>query len=161
MEMNEIKLKALKQEYDGKCVIIPCADLPKYEKDAFDDTRNDIIEAVFEKRVICDWIFKDNAFDLYEDIDDDDVKDEFWEDIVCSCFKTGFLVIYTHPVPRNIKKKDGKIVSWETFGFGYTQTRYIHLEDIAQLSAVLSNIDDRTVEKVWKEENEKKGKDDE
>lgn len=153
--MNEISLKALKQEYSGKCVIIPCADLPKYEKDSFDDTRDDIIEAIYEKRLICDWKFKDNAFDLYNDIDDEEVKDEFWEDIVCSCLRDGFLIIYTHPVPRNIKKKDGRIVSWEHNGFGYTQTRYIHLEDISQLSAVLSNLDDRTLEDEWNEENNK------
>ena len=49
--MDEISLKALKQEYTGKCIIIPCADLPKYEEDAFDDTRNDLPKRIVRK----DW----------------------------------------------------------------------------------------------------------
>lgn len=154
--MKEISLKDLKQEYTGKCNIIPCADLPKYERDAFDDTRNDIIEACWEKRIICNWKFKEDAFKEYNDIDDEDIKDEFWEDIVCRCLREGFLIIYTHPVPRNVKKKDGRIVSWEDNGFGYTQTRYIHLEDISQLNMVLYNIDKEALEEAWREEQQKK-----
>jgi hypothetical protein len=154
--MNEISLKDLKREYTGKCTIIPCVDLPKYERDSFDDTRNDIIEACWEKRIICNWKFKEDAFKEYEDIEDEDIKDEFWEDVVCNCLKEGFLIIYTHPVPINITKKDDRIVSWEDNGFGYTQTRYVHLEDISQLNMVLYNIDKEALEEAWREEQEKK-----
>lgn len=39
-------------------------------------------------------------------------------------------------------------------GWGYYQTHYIHLPDISQLSAVLSNLDDWMLEEVYNEEQE-------
>lgn len=146
--MNKIKLKNLKQEYSGRCKIIPCCDLPKMEDD-FDGLKDDIIDCFKRQQIICDWTLKDGFLEKYEDNDE-----LFWEDVVCICLREGFLVIYDVPVPRNVKKKDGKIKSWETLGWGYYQTLYIHLPDISQLSAVLSNLDDQLLEDVYNEEQE-------
>lgn len=146
--MNKLKLKALTQEYSGRCKIIPCCDLPKMEDD-FDGLKDDIIDCFKRKQIICGWTLKDGVLEKYEDNDE-----LFWEDVVCICLREGFLVIYDVPVPRNVKKEDGRIKSWETFGWGYYQTLYIHLPDISQLSAVLSNLDDQMLEDVYKEEQE-------
>lgn len=155
--MDKIKLKALTQEYSGRCKIIPCCDLPKMEDD-FDGLKDDIADSFKRQQIICDWTLKDGVLEKYEDPEDgetdEDVKVLFWEDVVCSCLKDGFLVVYDVPVPRNVKKKDGKLKSWETSGWGYYQTLYIHLPDISQLSAVLSNLDDRILEDVYNEEQE-------
>lgn len=156
--MNEIKLKALKQDYRGKCKIIPCCDLPKMENDNFDDTRDDIIEVFKEQRLICDWSLKDGVLEKYENLEEDETEEElketFWNDLVCRCLNEGFLVIYDVPIPKNIKKDNGKFTSWTSYGWGYYQTFYIHLTYISQLNAVLSNLDDRILEDVWKEEQE-------
>lgn len=154
--MNELKLNNLTEEYEGKCVIIPCADLPKYEYDPFDEIRDGIIEACWEKRIICDWNFKEDAFEEYDYLEDEDIKNEFWEDIVCRCLRSGFLIIYTCPVPTDVKKVNDKVSSYTTNGFGYTQTRYIHLEDISKLTTILHNIDKEMIEEAWKEQEEKK-----
>lgn len=146
--MNKLKLKALTQEYSGRCKIIPCCDLPKMEDD-FDGLKDDIIDCFKRQQIICDWTLKDGVLEKYEDNDE-----LFWEDVVCICLRKGFLVIYDVPVPRNVKKKDGRIKSWQTLGWGYYQTLYIHLPDISQLSAVLSNLDDWMLEDVYKEEQE-------
>ena len=146
--MNKIKLKNLTQEYSGRCKIIPCCDLPKMEDD-FDGLKDDIIDCFKRKQIICGGTLKDGVLEEYEDNDE-----LFWEDVVCICLREGFLVIYDVPVPRNVKKKDGKIKSWETLGWGYYQTLYIHLPDISQLSAVLSNLDDWMLEEVYNEEQE-------
>lgn len=155
--MNKLKLKALTQEYSGRCKIIPCCDLYKIEGD-FDDLKDDIIDCFKRQQIICDWSLKDGVLEKYEESEagetDEDVKVLFWEDVVCSCLKEGFLVIYDVPVARNVKKKYGKITSWETSGWGYYQTLYIHLPDISQLSAVLSNLDDQMLEDVYEEEQE-------
>lgn len=146
--MNKLKLKALTQEYSGRCKIIPCCDLPKMEDD-FDGLKDDIIDCFKRKQIICGWTLKDGVLGKYEDNDE-----LFWEDVVCICLREGFLVIYDVPVPQNVKKKDGKIKSWQTLGWGYYQTLYIHLPDISQLSAVLSNLDDQLLEDVYNEEQE-------
>lgn len=146
--MNKLKLKALTQEYSGRCKIIPCCDLPKMEDD-FDDLKDDIIDCFKRKQIICGWTVKDGVLEKYEDNDE-----LFWEDVVCICLREGFLVIYDVPVPRNVKKENGRFKSWQTLGWGYYQTLYIHLPDISQLSAVLSNLDDWMLEDVYKEEQE-------
>lgn len=146
--MNKIKLKNLKQEYEERCKIIPCCDLPKMEDD-FDGLKDDIIDCFKRKQIICGWTLKDGVLEKYEDNDE-----LFWEDVVCICLREGFLVIYDVPVPRNVKKEDGRIKSWQTLGWGYYQTHYIHLPDISQLSAVLSNLDDWMLEEVYNEEQE-------
>lgn len=146
--MNKLKLKALTQEYSGRCKIIPCCDLPKM-KDDFDGLKDDIIDCFKRQQIICGWTLKDGVLEKYEDNDE-----LFWEDVVCICLREGFLVIYDVPVPRNVKKEDGRIKSWQTLGWGYYQTHYIHLPDISQLSAVLSNLDDWMLEEVYNEEQE-------
>ena len=146
--MNKLKLKALTQEYSGRCKIIPCCDLPKM-KDDFDGFKDDIIDCFKRQQIICGWTLKDGVLEKYEDNDE-----LFWEDVVCICLREGFLVIYDVPVPRNVKKEDGRIKSWQTLGWGYYQTHYIHLPDISQLSAVLSNLDDWMLEEVYNEEQE-------
>lgn len=146
--MRKIKLKNLKQEYEGCCKIIPCCDLPKMEDD-FDGLKDDIIDCFKRQQIICDWTLKDGVLERYEDNDE-----LFWEDVVCICLREGFLVIYDVPVPRNVKKEDGRIKSWQTLGWGYYQTLYIHLPDISQLSAVLSNLDDWMLEDVYNKEQE-------
>lgn len=146
--MNKLKLKALTQEYEGRCKIIPCCDLPKM-KDDFDGLKDDIIDCFKRQQIICGWTLKDGVLEKYEDNDE-----LFWEDVVCICLREGFLVIYDVPVPRNVKKEDGRIKSWQTLGWGYYQTHYIHLPDISQLSAVLSNLDDWMLEEVYNEEQE-------
>ena len=45
--MNELKLKNIKQEYNGRCRIIPCCDLPKIE-DEFNDLKEEIIDAFWK-----------------------------------------------------------------------------------------------------------------
>lgn len=146
--MTKLKLKALTQEYSGRCKIIPCCDLPKMEDD-FDGLKDDIIDCFKNQQIICDWTLKDSVLEKYENNDE-----LFWEDVVCICLREGFLVIYDVPVPRNVKKKDGRFSSWQTLGWGYYRTLYIHLPDISQLSAVLSNLDGRLLEDVYNEEQE-------
>lgn len=148
--MNKLKLKALTQEYSGRCKIIPCCDLPKMEDD-FDGLKDDIIDCFKRKQIICGWTVKDGVLEKYEDNDE-----LFWEDVVCICLREGFLVIYDVPVPRNVKKKNGRFKSWQTLGWGHYQTLYIHLPDISQLSAVLSNLDDQLLEDVYNEEQEQR-----
>ena len=45
--MNELKLKNIKQEYNGRCRIIHCCDLPKIE-DEFNDLKEEIIDAFWK-----------------------------------------------------------------------------------------------------------------
>ena len=118
-------------------------------KDDFDGLKDDIIDCFKRQQIICGWTLKDGVLEKYEDNDE-----LFWEDVVCICLREGFLVIYDVPVPRNVKKEDGRIKSWQTLGWGYYQTHYIHLPDISQLSAVLSNLDDWMLEEVYNEEQE-------
>ena len=62
--------------------------------------------------------------------------------------KTGFFVIYESPVPCDVKKhKDGSYSY--SFSWGYTQTNYIHLEDLTQLSSILKNIDEEMKNKEY------------
>lgn len=156
MMMNKLKLKALTQEYGGRCKIIPCCDLPKMEDD-FDGLKDDIIDCFKRQQIICDWTLKDGVLERYEEPEeeetDEDVKVLFWEDVVCKCLNSGFLVIYEVPVPSGVRKKNGKISGF-SYSWGYYQTHYIHLEDISQLSAVLSNLDDWMLEDVYNKEQE-------
>ena len=151
--MSNKNIRKFKQEYSGKCTIIPCPDLVKFGEDSFWELKNDIIEAVAEQRIICDWNIKEEYLKNIDEFDDDS-KEEFWNEIVCDVFSDGFLVIYEYPVPSNVHKENGRLSHWSFDG--WTGTNYIHLKDISQLYAVLSNIDDDIVEEVWKEEQEKK-----
>lgn len=90
----------------------------------FDDLKDDIIDAFKDQRIICNWSLKD-----------------------------GVLIIYESPVPHNIRMENGKVQSYSC-SWGYTQTNYIHLNDITQLSAVLSNLDDELIREEYKEEND-------
>lgn len=153
--MNKIKLKNLTQEYSGRCKIIPCCDLPKMEDD-FDGLKDDIIDCFKRQQIICDWSLKDGVLEKYKnkDFDSEDEETEYlWVELICQCMNDGFLIIYESPVPRNIRMENGKVQSYSC-SWGYTQTNYIHLNDISQLSAVLSNLDDWMLEDVYKEEQE-------
>lgn len=153
--MNKLKLKALTQEYSGRCKIIPCCDLPKIESN-FDDLKDDIIDAFKDQRIICNWSLKDGVLEKYKDKDFDNEDEEteyLWLELICKCMNDGFLIIYESPVPRNIRMENGKVQSYSC-SWGYTQTNYIHLNDITQLSAVLSNLDDELIRKEYKEEND-------
>ena len=154
--MSELKLKNIKQEYEGRCKIIPCCDLPKIE-DNFDCLKDDIIEAFREQRIISNWTLKDGALEKYDDeyLDEDERIEAFWLEFVCKCLNSGFLVIYEVPVPSNVRKENGKISGF-SYSWGYYQTYYIHLEDISELTAVLSNLDDYIAEEVYKEEQGEK-----
>ena len=149
--MNE-SIRKFKQEYNGKCTLIPCSDLPKFGEDSFWDMKDEILDYVINQNMICDWKIKDEYLNV--DLDDEEEKEEFWYDTVCKVMEDGFLVIYEHQVPSHIVKENGRFSSC-TLG-GWTRTEYIHLKDIFQLSAVLSNIDDDIIEEVWKEEQAKK-----
>ena len=154
--MDRLKLKNIKQEYKGRCKIIPCCDLPKFE-DNFDDLKNDIIEAFKDQQIISNWTLKDGVLEKYddEDLDEDERIEDFWLELVCDCLNSGFLVIYEVPVPSGVRKENGKI-SVLSYSWGYYQTHYIHLEDISELSAVLSNLDDYIVEEVYRKEQGEK-----
>lgn len=154
--MSELKLKNIKQEYEGRCKIIPCRDLPKLE-DNFDDLKNDIIEVFREQRIISNWTLREGALEKYddEDLDEDERIETFWLELVCKCLNSGFLVIYEVPVPSCVRKENGKISGF-SYSWGYYQTHYIHLEDISELTSVLSNLDDYIVEEVYKEEQGEK-----
>lgn len=150
--MNKIKLKNLKQEYEGRCKIIPCCDLPKIE-DEFDQLKDDIIDAFEDKRIICNWSLKDGVLEKYEemDFDDEDERIEYlWAELICQCLNDGFLIIYESPVPCDVKMNDGKLQNYN-YSWGYTQTNYIHLKDITQLSAVLSNLDDELIRREYED----------
>ena len=69
--MIKLKLKNIKQEYKGRCKIIPCCDLPKLE-DNFDDLKNDIIEAFKDQQIISNWTLKDGVLEKYDDGDLDE-----------------------------------------------------------------------------------------
>jgi len=112
-----------------------------------------------ESQIISNWSLKDSVLAQYEneDFDNDAEKKEYlWLELICQCLDSGFLVIYEVPVPCNVRKENG-IVDGYTFSWGYTQTHYIHLIDITQLSSVLSNLDDYVVEEIYKEEQERRG----
>ncbi len=149
--MNK-SIRKFKQEYNGKCTLIPCSDLPKFGEDSFWDMKDEILDYVINQNMICDWKIKDEYLNV--DLDDEEEKEEFWNDTVCKVMEDGFLVIYEHRVPSHIVKENGRFSSC-TLG-GWTRTEYIHLKDISQLSSVLSNIDDDIIEEVWKEEQAKK-----
>ena len=77
--MSELKLKPIKQEYEGRCKIIPCCDLPKIE-DNFDCLKDDIIEAFREQRIISNWTLKDGVLEEYDDEDlyENERIEAFW-----------------------------------------------------------------------------------
>lgn len=155
--MSELKLKNIKQEYAGHCKIIPCCDLPKI-KDNFDDLKNDIVEAFSNQQIINDWTLIEGSLEKFDNEDfEDDIErfEAFWLELVCKCLNSGFLVIYEVPVPSGVRKENGKISSF-SYSWGYCQTHYIHLENISELTAVLSNLDDYIVEEVYKEEQGEK-----
>ena len=154
--MIKLKLKNIKQEYRGRCKIIPCCDLPKLE-DNFDDLKNDIIEAFKDQQIISNWTLKDGVLEKYDDgdLDEDERIEVFWSELVCNCLDRGFLVIYEVPVPSDVRKENGKISGF-SYSWGYYQTHYIHLENISELTAVLSNLDDYIVEDVYKKEQGEK-----
>lgn len=90
--MNKIKLKNLKQEYEGRCKIIPCCDLPKIESN-FDDLKDDIIDAFKDQRIICNWSLKDGVLEKYKDKDFDNEDEEteyLWLELICQCMNDGF-----------------------------------------------------------------------
>ncbi len=155
--MSELKLRDIKQEYNGRCKIIPCCDLPKIE-DNFDSLKEDIIEAFREQRIISNWTLREGALEKFDDEDFDNENERietFWLELVCRCLNKGFLVIYEVPVPSGVRKENGRISGF-SFSWGYYQTHYINLEDISELTAVLSNLDEHIVEEVYKEEQGEK-----
>lgn len=155
--MSELKLKNIKQEYAGHCKIIPCCDLPKIE-DNFDDLKNDIMEAFSNQQIISGWTLREGSLEKFDNEDfEDDIErfEAFWLELVCQCLNSGFLVIYEVPVPSGVQKENGKISGF-SYSWGYCQTYYIHLENISELTAVLSNLDDYIVEEVYKEEQGEK-----
>lgn len=156
----DIKLKNLKQEYMGRCNIIPCCDLPKIEG-SFNDLKDDIIDSFVNQNIISDWTLKDGVLEKYnnnEEFDNDDEREEeFWNEVVCRCLNKGYLVIYELPVPNGIHKNNEKI-EYFSYSWGYFQTHFIHITDLAQLTSVLSNLDDMIIEEKYKEEQQKKEK---
>ena len=122
----------------------------------FDNIKEEIIDAFREERIISDWSLKEGIFkdgelidsDAYEDDCYENEEDYIWQELVCHCMKTGFFVIYESPVPCDVKKhKDGSYSY--SFSWGYTQTNYIHLEDLTQLSSILKNIDEEMKNKEY------------
>ena len=156
----DIKLKNLKQEYMGRCNIIPCCDLPKIEG-SFNDLKDDIIDSFVNQNIISDWTLKDGVLEKYnnnEEFDNDDEREEeFWNEVVCRCLNKGYLVIYELPVPNGIHKNNEKI-EYFSYSWGYFQTHFIHITDLAQLTSVLSNLDDMIIKEKYKEEQQKKEK---
>lgn len=90
----DIKLKNLKQEYMGRCNIIPCCDLPKIEG-SFNDLKDDIIDSFVNQNIISDWTLKDGVLEKYnnnEEFDNDDEREEeFWNEVVSFFFPFDFL----------------------------------------------------------------------
>lgn len=84
-------------------------------------------------------------------------EEEFWNEVVCRCLNKGYLVIYELPVPNGIHKNNEKI-EYFSYSWGYFQTHFIHITDLAQLTSVLSNLDDLIIEEKYKEEQQKKEK---
>lgn len=156
----DIKLKNLKQEYMGRCNIIPCCDLPKIEG-SFNDLKDDIIDSFVNQNIISDWTLKDGVLEKYnnnEEFDNDDEREEeFWNEVVCRYLNKGYLVIYELPVPNGIHKNNEKI-EYFSCSWGYFQTHFIHITDLAQLTSVLSNLDDMIIKEKYKEEQQKKEK---
>ena len=155
--MTKLKIKDLKTTYNGRCKIIPCCDLSKLE-DNFDDLKSEICEAVREQQIISNWALREDALQKFdeEDFDSDAEKEEaFWSEFVCQVLNSGFLIIYEVPVPSNVKKSNGRISNY-SFSWGYYQTYFIHLEDLSELTAILSNLDDHIIEDVYNEEQGEK-----
>ena len=157
--MKDNRLGKYTESYNGKCVIIPCGDFEKMEGN-FDNIKEEIIDAFRDERIISNWNLKEGIFKDGELIDDDDEVEDFeseedyiWQVLVCPCMKTGFFVIYESPVPCNVKKLDDGSYSYH-FSWGYTQTNYIHLEDLTQLSSILKNIDEEMKEQEYKKNKE-------
>lgn len=155
--MTKLKIKDLKTAYNGRCKIIPCCDLAKLE-DSFDDLKSEICEAVRDQQIISNWTLREDALQKFdeEDFENDTEKEEaFWSEFVCQVLNSGFLIIYEVPVPSEVKKVDGRVSSY-SFSWGYYQTYFIHLENISELTAILSNLDDCIVEDVYKKEQGEK-----
>lgn len=159
-KIMDIKLKSLEQEYMGRCNIIPCCDLPKIEG-SFNDLKDDIIDSFVNQNIISNWTLKDEILEKYndnEEFDNDDEREEnFWNEVVCRCLNKGYLVIYELPVPNGIHKNNEKI-EYFSCSWGYFQTHFIHITDLAQLTSVLSNLDDMIIKEKYKEEQQKKEK---
>lgn len=94
--MNKLKLKALTQEYSGRCKIIPCCDLPKIESN-FDDLKDDIIDAFKDQRIICNWSLKDGVLEKYKDKD-------FTEDEIEKIGTLGVNYEFVHDMLKNADK---------------------------------------------------------
>lgn len=101
--------------------------------------------------ILSDFVFKNFCFGLIRDFDDEDERIEYlWAELICQCLNDGFLIIYESPVPCDVKMNDGKLQNYN-YSWGYTQTNYIHLKDITQLSAVLSNLDDELIRREYED----------
>lgn len=152
-----IRLQNLEQEYLGRCKIIPCCDLLKIEEN-FNDLKDDIIDAFVNKTIISNWRLKEGVLEKYntkEESDDDAEQEGFWIELVCRCLDKGYLVIYELPVPNHIHKNNGKIEHF-SFSWGHFQTHFLHITDLTQLTAILSNLDDFVIEEKYKEEQREK-----
>lgn len=160
--MKNNKIDKYFEDYEGRCKIIPCRDLMKFEGN-MDETKEEILEAFREERIISDWSLKEGIFDngeLVQKEDDEDCIDDedeyIWNELVCYCMKNGYLVIYEVPVPYNVKKKEDGTFSSFSYSWGHYQTHYIHLDDLMQLTPILKNIDEEMKEQAYKEEQENK-----
>lgn len=148
--MKNFILKDLIKSYNGVATIIPCQDLIKIE-DSDNELREQITEAFMDECIFSNWDLKEGAKERHydEDYSEEEQEDVIWQDLICSVLNKGFIVIYKTPVPRNIVKDEKGKISHYGWSWGYTQTSYLHLEDLSNLSTILINLDEKILEEEW------------
>lgn len=148
--MKNFILKDLAETYNGLVTIIPCQDLAKIE-DSSDEIREQITEAFMNEVIFSNWDLKEGAKEKYydEDYSEEEQEEVIWQELICSVLNKGFIVIYKTPVPTNIVKDEKGKISHYGWSWGYTQTNYLHLDDLSNLSTILINLDDKILEEEW------------
>lgn len=141
--------------YIGVATIIPCQDLPKMEYQ-MEEAVDDIAEALMNNMIIGDCKVSKVVQRKYFNEDYKDYYEEIWKNIVCRKLKQGFFVTYKVATPKKIfKTKSGEFTRFSLCDNCF-QTNYVLLEDLSELSSVLTDIDQKILEQEWEKQEARK-----